>query len=249
MGLGDRNYGRHKSPALVAEQRMRQWTLGLEVKQRLDMQPYQPPLPRPIHPYVTISREAGAGGASIGRRVRSILDCDILDREILDDMAQRFKLPRDMLDFVDEKTSNWLLECFGKWISQRTVTQSEYVVHLGQIALMAAQHASTVFVGRGVRFLLPADRGLAIYLVGPLELRTKNICKRFDYSAAEASKYIRETDEGRRDFLRRNFNRDMDDPHNYDLVINRAYMSEDAAAELIVRQFRRRFPEIEPAGA
>jgi cytidylate kinase len=232
---------------VVAEQRMRQWTVGLEVQQRLEKEPDDSSLPRPIYPYVTISREAGAGGGAIGRRVREILGWEMLHREILDDMAERYKLPRDMLDFVDEKTSNWLLECFGKWISQRTVTQSEYLVHLGQMVLMAAQHASTIFVGRGARFLLPADGGLAIFLVAPLAMRTAHVRQRFEYSAAEADKYVRETDAGRRDFVRRHFNRDLGDPHLYDLVINRAHMSEEAAAELIASQVRRRFPDANPA--
>lgn len=228
---------------------MRQWTLGLEVQQRRKEQAEPSELPRSIYPFICISRETGAGGGVIGRRVRDILGWDLLHREILDDMAHRYKLPRDMLDFVDENTSNWMLEWFGKWISRRTVTQSEYLIHLGQIVLMAAQHASAIFVGRGVNFLLPADRGLNVYLVAPHPMRTAHVVQRFEFSESEAGKYIRETDGCRRDFVRAHFNREMDDPHLYDLVINRAHLSEDAAAELIISQFRRRFPDAEPAGS
>jgi cytidylate kinase len=243
MTISERRPGGHKSPALMAEQRMRQWTLGIEVQERLQEEASEHELPQPIHPYITISREAGAGGGAIARRVCEALGWDLLHREILDEMASRFKLPRDMLDYLDETTSNWLLECLGKWINQRVVTQSEYIVHLSKMVLMAAQHASTVFVGRGARFILPADRGLAIYLVAPLEMRVEHVCRFRECPAAEARKYIKDTDEGRRDFIRTYFNRDMGDPHQYDLVINRASVSEETAAELIIDQFRRRFPE------
>jgi cytidylate kinase len=233
----------HKSLALVAEQRKRQWTLGIDVQERLEKEASAHELPQVIHPYISISRETGAGGGAIARRVRETLGWDLLHREILDEMASRFKLPRDMLNYLDETTSNWLLECLGKWINQRVVTQSEYIVHLSKMVLMAAQHASTVFVGRGARFILPAERGLAIYLVAPHPMRIEHVRRSRSCSAAEARKYIKETDEGSRDFIRTYFNRDMGDPHQYDLVINRAHVSEPTAAELIVDQFRRRFSE------
>ena len=83
--------------------------------------------------------------------------------------------------------------------------------------------------------------GVAVYLVAPLEMRIEHVRRFRDCSASEARKYVKETDDGRRDFIRTYFNRDMGDPHQYDLVINRARVDEEAAAELIISQFRRRF--------
>jgi cytidylate kinase len=220
---------------------MRQWTLGLESQRRQQPQPSTEKLIQEIHPCLTISRETGAGGAALARRLGGILKKDVLDREILDDMARRYNLSRDMLDFVDEKTSNWMLEIFGKWLARRVVTQSEYIVHLGQIVLLAAQSASALFVGRGAQFVLPADRTLKVLLIGPLELRIAHIRETRHLSEAEAKRYIRETDEGRRDLVKKYFNREIGDPHHYDLVVNRAHIDLGAAADLIAREWRRRF--------
>ena len=150
----------------TAERRMREWALDLELQQRKDEQredkqreDKQRPtdrLKKRIHSCITISRETGAGGGTVARLLGERLKLDVLHREILDDMAERFNLPRAMLEHVDETTSNWLLEVFGKWIDRRVVTQSEYIVHLGRLLLMAAQHASTVIVGRGASFCCPA---------------------------------------------------------------------------------------------
>jgi cytidylate kinase len=107
---------------------------------------------------------------------------------------------------------------------------------------MAARHASTVFVGRGAQFLLPADRGLAVFLVAPLEMRIDRIRELRNCSAADAREYIRETDKGRSDLVKNYFNHDIGDAHLYDLVINRAHIGIEEAAELIVDQCRRRFP-------
>ncbi len=230
-----------KDTASLAERRMREWTMDLEIQDRRKREASTAELQRVIRPYVAISREAGAGGSLIGSRVGQWLSCDVLDRELLEEMASRYNLQRGMLDLVDEKTSNWLIETFGKWIEQKIVTQTEYIVHLTHLVLMAAQHASTVFVGRGAQFLLPADKGLTVYVVAPLKMRIEYISDSRKCTTAEAAKYIKETDSGRRDFVKKYFHRDIGEEHLYDLVINRAHMSVDTTADLIADQWRRRF--------
>jgi cytidylate kinase len=96
-------------------------------------------------------------------------------------------------------------------------------------------------VGRGAQFFLPADRGFSVYLVAPMAMRIQRIREVGDCSESEARRYIRNTDEARRDLIRGHFNREIGDPHLYDLVINRVHTSLDVAAELIVNQCRQRF--------
>jgi cytidylate kinase len=227
----------------IAERRMREWALRLEQQRQRHPEPATAPLVQEIHPCLTISREAGAGGGELARRLGELLHKDVLDAEILDHMARRHSIPRDMLEFVDERTTNWMLEVFGKWLAPRVVTQSQYVVHLGQVVLLAAQSAATVFVGRGAQFVLPADKTLRVYLVSPLASRVAHVQKTRQFSETEAKGYIRETDEGRRHLVKRYFNREIGDPHLYDLVLNRAHISLDAAADLIAREWRRRFAD------
>jgi hypothetical protein len=59
---------------------------------------------------------------------------------------------------VDETTTSWLLDTFGKWLDRQLVTESEYLTHLGQLVLLAAQSQSAIFVGRGAHFFLPRER-------------------------------------------------------------------------------------------
>ncbi len=232
------------SASRMAEQRVRQWTLNLEAQRRRFEKRNSSELSVDTHPYIAISRETGSGGAAVARRVGDLLGWDVLHRELLDHMAEKFNLRRDMLGMVDEKTSNWIIEVFGKWLDPRLVTHSEYIVHLGQIVLLAAQNANTVFVGRGAQFFLPAEKGLSVYLVAPLPMRIRQVCQIRGCSAAEAGRYIRDTDKGRRDLIKSSFNHMIGDPHLYDLVINRAHTSEEDAAELIAQQCRSRFSGI-----
>ena len=232
---------RDTSASRLAEQRVHEWALHLEAEHRRHKEESTRVLPGHIHPYIAISREAGAGGSAVAQRVGELLHWEVLNREILDLMADKFKLPRAMVGVVDQSTSNWIVEVFGKWLDPRLVTRSEYIVHLGQIVLLAAQHSSKVFVGRGAQYFLPADRGVSVFLVAPLAMRIERIREVHNCSEAEAQRYIRDTDQIRRDLIKSHFNHEIGDPHLYDLVINRTRTSLDAAAELIVDQCRQRF--------
>ena len=138
---------------------MRSWALGLEVKDRLEHAAAVKQLPKEIHTYISISREAGAGGGEIANRLGQKLGWQVLDKELLDYMAEHYKMPRDLLDFVDESTSNWFHEVFGNWLDSHLVTQSEYVSRLGRIVLIAARHEHAVFVGRGCAIRAAAQSG------------------------------------------------------------------------------------------
>jgi cytidylate kinase len=232
---------RAKSSARTAEQQMRRWSLGLEIGERVEQDRAVSELSTQIRPYVAISRQAGAGGGAVAQAVAAELGWELVGKTLLHQMADRYKLPQDMLEFVDEKTSNWLLEVFGKWISDRVVTQSEYVVHLGQLVLLAAQHASTVFVGRGAQFLLPRDKGLAVAIIAPLEQRISRTIQQRSLDRDQAVKYIKEVDEGRRDFVRRYFHHDVAEQDIFDLVINLDQLVQEDAVDLIVACCQKRF--------
>jgi cytidylate kinase len=231
-----------KAIARSAEQRMRQWAIGHEVEQRVEQEHAAEELPDHIHPFLAISRESGCGAEEVARAVGKTLDWDVLDKELLHSLANEYQLEEIMLELVDESRISWLVETLGKWLDQRIVTESEYVTRLGQFALLAAHHRSTVFVGRGIQFLLPRERGMAVQIVAPFEARVNRIMKEEGFDRKEARKFLEKRDRARRDFIREHFNHEASDPCLYDLVINLGYVSPHDAAQLIVSQCQRRFP-------
>jgi cytidylate kinase len=109
---------------------------------------------------------------------------------------------------------------------------------LGTVVLLAAQHESTVFVGRGAQFVLPREAGLSVRVIAPRKQRIQRIVERRQCTQQEADKFIDESDNGRAEFVRRYFHRDVADPQLYDLVINLERTSRDAAAELILSDYK-----------
>ena len=56
-----------------------------------------------------------------------------------------------------------------------------------------------------------------------------------------ATKKIKTIDTGRRDFVQRYFQRKIDDPLVYDLVLNMGHIDEEMAAEMIAHYYQQRF--------
>jgi cytidylate kinase len=91
--------------------------------------------------------------------------------------------------------------------------------------------------------VLPRDRGLTIRLVAPRQQRVKRLAIQQSLSEAEAERKLDELDDGRAEFVKRYFRRDVRDPHLYDLAINLEHMTSQSAAELIHIAVRQRFGE------
>ncbi len=225
-----------EEPRIVAaaERQMRAWSLAQEIAEgsvkshRFD-QPHGQ-----FGNYITLSREAGACGGEIGEAVGRRLGWEVLDKNLLDRVAQRSHLPRPMLELVDETRSNWAYDIFGPWLDRRIVPHEKYMVHLARIVLAAARRGNVVLVGRGGRFLLPREQGLAVRIIASEKYRVGRTIEKYSLSEAQARQFIAAVDRGRKELVARFFHRDVADPHLYDLVINVDLLGPDVAAEQIV---------------
>ena len=223
----------------VAERQMRTWVLQLQSQQRLAEERAAVPLPQLIQPYLAISRETGVDAGGLAQAVATKCGWKVLDRELLDYLAEHDHLSRLALDFVDEQTSSWFHEMFGKWLDEQLISQAEYVSRLGRIVLLAAQHESTIFVGRGAQFMLPRESGLAVRIIAPRKQRVQRVMEGRHCSERDAQKFVDETDSARAQFVWRYFHHDVADPQLYDLVVNLARLSRDVLVDLIVAECKR----------
>lgn len=233
----------HSPLGQVAERQMRMWAIGLDVLGRLEDEEADAPKARQCKPYVCVSRETGALGEEVAATLARLLSWQLLDRELIHFIAEHGHLSETMLRFVDEQRWNWLLDLFRGWTRQRTMNHAGYILRLGEVLLTATQHAPSVIVGRGARYLLPPEMGLTVRVVAPHETRVKNLMAEHGFNADEAGTHLTRTDADRDDFVRRFFFHDPCDVHLYDLVINTESVPPAAAASLIAAECRRRFGE------
>lgn len=189
--------------------------------------------------YVAISREAGAAGAVVARLVGERLGWEVYDRNLLDQIAERYKESRLMLDLVDETANNWVYDVLGTWMDRQIIPHEKYFVQLSRMIQVLARAASAVFVGRGAQFLLPRSNTCAVRIVASEGFRAERVRQRHNSGLQEALDWVRRTDRDRHEFIHHFFHQDIDNPHLYDLLLNVERLGPAGAADQIVEAVRR----------
>jgi cytidylate kinase len=109
-----------------------------------------------------------------------------------------------------------------------------YLVGLESVIKELAQKQAIVLRGRGSQFILKDYHGaLHVLVVAPLLLRVKRIMENSKIEESEARKMIQRFDSSRRVFTKKYFNAGLEDPINYDLVINTEHLSFENATIII----------------
>jgi cytidylate kinase len=193
-----------------------------------------------IGPYVSLSREAGAGGSEIAQMVGERLGWEVLDKNLMDNMADRFHLSKEMLSLIDETPGNWVFDVLGTWMDPALIPHEKYVMRLGRVVLAAARRGKVVLVGRGAQFLLPPDRGLSVRIIAPLAYRVHHIMEQMGETAAGARTWVENMDRQRHEFVRRYFRRDVADSHLYDLVLNVERIGPEGVVEAMIGALRQK---------
>ena len=120
-------------------------------------------------------------------------------------------------------------------ISQIPLDDTRYLQALESVVRELARSQSIVIRGRGSQFILADYPGaLHVLLVAPLEVRVKRVMEDLKLDQEAAKREITRFDNSGREFIRRYFHSEREDPEYYDLVINTERLSFHAADSIIV---------------
>jgi hypothetical protein len=188
-----------------------------------------------VGPFLTVSREAGSEGAEVARRVGARLGWAVLDKELVDHLANDLKLEPRALSLMDETRADWFSETLLNLFNSRLVEQRAYVELLGKVVALAAASEPVVIVGRGAHLILPTERGLRVRVTAPRKSRIEAISRAEGLDLPAAEKRMEAIDADRSGFVRRNFRSDATDASHYDLVLNAGTLGVDGCVEVIIR--------------
>ncbi len=228
---------RFRDPGLsaAAERAMRRW----ELSRKQEHQQAERSAGRDVPGLcVTISREAGARGSTVARLVGKRLGWTVYDQELLEYIAHEMHLRVGILESLDEKAYRWAQDWLAALLEDQWHNQDAYIVHLTKVVLAIGMHGEAIIVGRGASFILPRERSLNVRIIAKDLDRVVYLSQLERLTPQEAERYMRETDEQRKKFVRDYFHRDNTDAHEYDLVLDSSTLGEECCAELIVAAVR-----------
>ncbi|MBN1254248.1 MAG: cytidylate kinase-like family protein [Deltaproteobacteria bacterium] len=195
-------------------------------------------------PPILISRQRGAGGLTVAERLSEILKWPYYDKNIIKEIAETVGAEVKQLAFLDETDRNIFTEFLNVFRRDPEVSQDEYVQYLKRFIKTLGEVGGSIIVGRGAECILPPQDALRIRLVGELDTRLRFAAQKYSLHEEEALKLLNKRDQERKKFVKRHFDKDIDDPTNYDLVINTGYLELDGAVELIITAYKQKFPGI-----
>jgi len=194
---------------------------------------------------LTVAREYGSGGGSIAHRVAGILGWNLLDKALVDAIAQSAQVEPDLARRYDERPDSWLHRVsrrslwHGDLEGVATVAGAEFFDAETMAALarnlIAEAHSrgNCVIVGRGAQCVLrDCPDVLRVFIYAPLSERIARVRKRAP-AAADVERLIRRADQQRAEHIRMYFNRNWNDPNLYQLAISSELGEEHVARAII----------------
>ena len=198
---------------------------------------------------ITISREVGSGGRTIGRKLAEKLGVRFCDKNLINALVEKFNLSSGDIEMVKGQKKNWLADLLEKYTPvphagaigstgvefSTAVTNEELFKAESEILRGLAEASSCVIAGRSGFFILKDHPNkLDIFIQSSFSNRVSRVMERQGKNAEEAEKIIRRGDEMRENYVQRYTSTSRYDSRNYDLVLNVDGLSSDEAVDIIL---------------
>ncbi|HEY2898323.1 MAG TPA: cytidylate kinase-like family protein [Gemmatimonadaceae bacterium] len=193
---------------------------------------------------ITVSRQFGAGGSELARKLGERLNWPVLDDEVTCRCAQRLNLETSTVARLREHSPTLLARLSAALLVAPPEAPGIDTMHLLRVDAIAeaalesiteaAKSLPLILVGFGTQCIF-ANRADALHvrLVAPMPARVERLRARYGWDAANAAARARRMDEDRRRYVQRYFHRDVNDPLLYDVQINTGRTTLDEAVTML----------------
>lgn len=191
---------------------------------------------------VTISREYGSGGRIIGRLVAEKLGIPFYDKEIMDLAVEKSGLSREIVETAElraKSSFSYSLASamnFGEGVMTDTISVNEklFITHY-DVVHQIAEKGEGVIVGRCADYILKDLPGVTnVFVYGELEDRIQRSIDVYGVDPKKAADIVKSYDKARANYYNYHTCQKWGQFSNYNLAINSSYISDEAAADLIV---------------
>jgi len=194
---------------------------------------------------ITISRQFGAGGNTLGRMVANELGYTFADQEIIQRIAKEANVSTKWVESFEKEAGSKVSRLIDKMVSQRLLDrilkeergyldEKIYLDYLVLIIAQVADEGDVVILGRGSQYILDDHpESFHILLIDRFENRVKFLMEHYDLSKRRASQVVTNEDKRRASLYSRLGKRDYDNPSLYHLVLNMGKVDLKSASKLV----------------
>lgn len=185
---------------------------------------------------ITISREFGSGGRSIGKKVAKKLGIPFYDKEIINEVAEETGFSKEFIEKKGEYSpfANAFAYAFvGR--DTNGVSVDDYLYNAQRkIILEIAEKGPCVIVGRCADDILSdRDDCINVFIHGNEKSKIIRIMQRYNLNEKEAAKKIKEMDKKRSINYKYHTEKEWGKSSNYDLCLNSSTLGNDNCIKII----------------
>ena len=206
---------------------------------------------------ITINRELGSGGRTIGEKLAKRLGVPFYDKALIQQLEKKYDLTSEEIERLKGQKHNWwadfkrslkIMPSFAApqiipgntampdFLVTNDIFKSETEILKGICA-----DESCVIAGRsGFYVLRDHPNHLSILIQAKMEYRVKRLTGRRGISEEEAIKIIKEVDKARESYVKKYTGTSRYDTRNYDMVFNVENHTEDEIVDLIVHYIKKK---------
>lgn len=195
-----------------------------------------------VVPYIiTIAREYGSGGLTLGKLLAQRLGVDYYDHAIIDATAKRLGYTSEFVRENEQNISNgklWELIFTDKSIPMSMNPSHDDAIFVSESRIIRALAIKKpcVIIGRCANWVLRGDHKVfRIFVTSNREDAVKRVMEKDHLSPDAAAKRIEQVNTGRSNHYFQYTGRRWTDAHDYDLVFNTSALSIDQCADMVVK--------------
>lgn len=205
---------------------------------------------------ITIARQYGSGGRTVGEMLANDLGIHYYDKELAKLASEDSGIKEELFVKADEEVKAPLLP----FLSPKTNTYTGELIppesndfvstdnlfnYQAKVIKQLAQEQSCVIMGRCSDYILKDyENVLSVFVHAPKPFCMEQAAKKLSMSEKEIEKYIARTDKRRADYYMYHTGREWTDARNYDLCLDSSKLGFERCVEEIKAYMKVRFGEV-----
>lgn len=202
---------------------------------------------------ITIARQYGSGGRTVGEMLAEKLKIHYYDKELMKLASEDSGINEALFVNADEKVKNTSLFRIAKKVyggelippeSDDFTSNDNLFNYQAKIIRMLAETESCVIMGRCADFVLKDyDNVLSVFVHAPHDFCMEQAAQKLSMNEHELEKFLAKTDKKRADYYKYHTGREWTDARNYDLCLDSSKLGYERCVDEIIAYMNVRFGE------
>ena len=200
---------------------------------------------------ITINRELGSGGRTVGRKLAERLGVEFYDKAVIKRLEEQYHLTVEEIERLKGQKQGWWSDIKRIMFVSPSMHSNYYIPRKGdepdmldtdqlfeaetEILKGIAEEESCVIAGRsGFHVFNKHPNHVSILIQASLPFRLERVMRKQGLSEKEALKAINKVDQMRENYVKKHTGTSRYDTRNYDIVIKADGKTEDEIVDIIM---------------